>query len=504
MRSLFKKSMAALAFALVVTACAGTVDQTTTTASEPQPTVTPPSTTQVDVGDPGIEPVVLSPTMDVERAVASAPPGTAFVFEPGIYRNVSIQPKDAMSFVAQQGATLNGSTIIDGFVRQEDVWVVDGITNQGRTQGNCEEDAPMCSRPEDIYIDSVLSQQVVMADEVGPGTFQLDYETGTLTIGDDPMNRLVELTTTEFAFFGTASDVTIDGFIIEKYANPAQSGAIQAKNGNDLALRWRVANNDVRYNHGVGIKLGAQNVIEQNRVYSNGQLGIGTGPGGFDNIIRDNEVYDNTTVGFLAGFETGGMKLTTQTRVTAERNYVHDNRGPGIWTDIDNIDVTIANNVVENNLGPGIFHEISYRAVIRDNTVTGNGFGWTQWLYGAGILIAHSRDVEVTGNVVKDNRLGIIGIQQDRGTGAYGERELRNLYVHDNIIVASEGSTGIGQDIGSEAVFSEWNNRFESNTYYVDTDQYFRWRGKVFDFRKWNEFGNDLDGETLKFEAFNK
>ncbi len=445
---------------------------------------------------------MLSPAMDVERVIASAPAGTAFIFEPGTYRNVSIEPKNSMSFVGQPGATLNGSTVLEGFTQQGSVWILAGINAEGRVQGNCKEVALMCSRPEDVYINSVLSQQIEDANDVGPGTFQLNYDTGVLTVGDDPAGQIVELATTEFAFFGTASDVTIDGFIIEKYANPAQSGAIQAKSGNTLALRWRIANNDVRFNHGVGIKLGAQNVAEQNRVYANGQLGIGTGPGGFDNIIRDNEVYGNTTIGFLPGFETGGMKLTTQTRLLVERNYVYDNAGPGIWTDIDNIDVTIAENVVENNLGPGIFHEISYRAVIKDNTVTGNGFGWTQWLYGAGILIAHSPDVEVTGNVVRDNRLGIIGIQQDRGTGAYGERELRNLYVHDNIIVASEGSSGIGQDIGSEAVFSEWNNRFESNTYYVNANEYFRWLGKVLDFNTWNSFGNDLEGQTFEIDAF--
>ncbi len=504
MRAVITKSMAALAFVVLASACSGTVDLTTTAADPPPQPTTPQSTTVDSVPEPTGGPITLTSAMDVENMVAGAPEGTTFIFEPGVYRNVSIEPKKAMSFVAQPGAILSGATVIDGFVQAGTVWVATGITAQGRVHGNCKEESPMCSRPEDIYINSVLSQQVETVDSVGPGTFQLDYATGVLTIGDDPSGRIVELTTTEFAFYGTASDVTIDGFIIEKYANPAQSGAIQAKDGNDLALRWRVANNEVRYNHGVGIKLGAQNVVEQNRVYANGQLGIGTGPGGYDNIIRDNEVFDNTTIGFLSGYETGGMKLTTQTRLLAERNYVYNNGGPGIWTDIDNIDVTIAANIVENNLGPGIFHEISYRAVIKNNTVTGNGFGWTQWLYGAGILIAHSRDVEVTGNIVKDNRLGIIGIQQDRGNGAYGARELRNLYVHDNIIVASEGSTGIGQDIGSEAIFSEWNNRFESNTYYVNTDEYFRWRGKVFDFARWNEFGNDVDGQTRTLDEFDQ
>lgn len=440
--------------------------------------------------------------MDVEALISNAANGSSFIFEAGTYRNVSIKPKDGMSFVAQPGVVFNGSEVIDSFVEQDKVWVAVGITAQGRVHGECIDEAPMCSAPEDVYIDSVLSQQVENANDVGPGKFHIDYEADILTIGDDPAGKVVELSTTQNAFRGTASDVTIDGFVIEKFANPAQTGAIQTMDNEGLGRRWRVANNVVRLNHGVGIKVGAQSLIEQNEVYANGQLGIGTGPNGFDNVIRDNEVYRNTTIGFSGGFETGGMKLTTQSRLLVERNYVHDNGGPGIWVDINNIDVTVSDNVVDDNLGPGIFHEISYRAIIKNNKVSGNGFGWTQWVYGAGILIAHSQDVEVVGNIVKDNRLGIIGVQQDRGTGPYGEHELRNLLVRNNIIVASDGSTGIAEDIGVDAVFSEWGNRFEANTYYVDVESYFRWRGKMFDFDAWNEFGNDGAGQVRSLDSF--
>ncbi|VAW07488.1 hypothetical protein MNBD_ACTINO02-844 [hydrothermal vent metagenome] len=512
------KIYATLAFSVLVAACASSVQpavtspppKATTTTVAPATNPDPPLDTVVKLpeqnivvpAEPPPDPITVSPGLDVEALVNGAPAGTAFIFEPGTYRGVSIKPKDAMSFVAQPGAIFNGSEIIDSFVQQGNVWVATGITAQGRVHGECIAEAPMCSAPEDIYIDSVLSQQVEQANAVGPGTFHIDYESDTLTIGDDPTGRVVELSTTQFAFSGTASDITIDGFVIEKFANPAQTGAIQSMDNRGLGRRWRIANNEVRLNHGVGIKVGAESLVEQNRVYENGQLGIGTGPNGFDNIIRDNEVYANTTIGFVPGYETGGMKLTTQARLLVERNYVYANAGPGIWVDIDNIDVTVADNIVEDNFGPGIFHEISYRAIIRDNTVTGNGFGWTQWVYGAGILVAHSRNVLVTGNTVKDNRLGVIGLQQDRGTGAYGARELRNLLVSDNIIVAKEGSSGIAEDIGNDAVFSDWNNRFELNTYYLTTDEYFLWMGKTLDFTDWNSLGNDEEGTIFNFDSF--
>ena len=507
MGTMNKSALVVVAFTVFAGACSVAVSSPTTTGVStttlPSAVLTVPPTTPVQVDTPPSDATIMSPDMDVAATVAESAEGTTFVFSAGIYRGVSIKPKDAMTFIARPGVILNGSTIIDSFSQRGDVWVAIGITARGRVHGNCKDEAPMCSRPEDIYIDSVLSQQVATLDRVGPGAFHLDYESGTLTIGDNPNGRTVELTTTEYAFFGTASDVTVDGFIIEKYANPAQTGAIQAKTGNTLADGWVITDNEIRFNHGTGIKIGTNTTVRNNFVHHNGQMGMGSS-GGVNNVIEGNEISYNNTLGFSAGWEAGGTKFVKETNLLVRGNFVHDNNGPGLWTDIDNIGVTVEGNTVYDNAGPGIFHEISYQAVIREHTVSGNGFGWTHWLYGAGILIAHSRDVEVTGNIVKDNRLGIVGIQQDRGTGAYGDRELRDLYVHDNVIVASGGSTGIGQDVGITAVFSEWGNRFESNTYYVNVDEYFRWRGDVFDFNRWNAFGNDVDGQALAFDEFSE
>ena len=116
-------------------------------------------------------------------------------------------------------------------------------------------------------------------------------------------------------------------------------------------------------------------------------------------------------------------------------NLVHHNYGPGLWTDVDNIDTLYEYNEVSDNDDAGIFHEISYRATIRNNTVSRNGFGYHPWLWGAGIQVAASRDVEVYGNVLIDNAQGIAALQQNRGTGLYGPRQVVNLYVHDNTII---------------------------------------------------------------------
>ena len=76
-------------------------------------------------------------------------------------------------------------------------------------------------------------------------------------------------------------------------------------------------------------------------------------------------------------------------------NYSHDNHGPGIWSDINNQNITYSFNRIGNNYSSGIFHEISYNASIHDNVILNNGKQQgtnppCTWLWCAGVLIAES------------------------------------------------------------------------------------------------------------------
>ena len=66
--------------------------------------------------------------------------------------------------------------------------------------------------------------------------------------------------------------MTVQGLIIEKYASPAQAGAIAGDSGDD----WVFEDNEVRWNHGTGIRAGDRWKVLRNKVHHNGQLGIGT------------------------------------------------------------------------------------------------------------------------------------------------------------------------------------------------------------------------------------
>ena len=130
---------------------------------------------------------------------------------------------------------------------------------------------------------------------------------------------------------------------------------------------------------------------------------------------------------------------------------MHDNCGPGLWTDINNFNVRYEDNDVYFNTGSGIFHEISYAAVIinnrsHDNTVTRNGCqgrlgGWCGGSQCLGnIYVANSCNVEITCNVLSGEGTRIHIVQQTRGTGnqscgtGFGNTFLSiNTNVHDNI-----------------------------------------------------------------------
>jgi parallel beta-helix repeat protein len=295
-----------------------------------------------------------------------------------------------------------------------------------------------------------------------------------------------------FAFGGGAKNVQIRGLEIRKYNSPLQRGAIGPEFPTAMD-GWLIENVDVHDNFGAGVTLGSRSTLRNSRVHDNGQIGIkANGP--VTDVLFDNvEVDHNNTNNNDAGWEAGGSKFSDTTNLTVRNCYVHDNNGPGLWTDINNYNTLYENNRVENNLGPGIFHEISYDGIIRNNTITGNGLNWHPWLWGAGIQIAASSNVEVYGNTVTGNGNGISLIQQNRGSGTRGAWIVQNVNVHDNTISGS-GYTGAVQDMNDNSIFTSRNNRFQHNTYHSPTGWAWNNDNQIGSFSTWQSYGQDTTG----------
>jgi hypothetical protein len=426
--------------------------------------------------------LVLNPGDNLGARVAAQPPGTTFVFNPGIYRGASITARNGDTFQGQPGAILSGARVLNGFQQfQNGRWYLDGQTSELSGHGGC---APFegrsysgCRHPEQLFLDGEPLWQVTSANQLAPGRWYFNYDIDRVVMVDDPTGRQVELSTTPIAFKGSARNVTIDGLVIEKYANDAQRGAIHGDSGGS---GWLIVDNEIRYNHGTGLRTHTDMVVRDNYVHHNGQIGVA----GLGNriLIEGNEISYNGIAGFDPFWEAGGTKWVKTHDLVVRDNHVHHNLGRGIWTDIDNVDALIENNLAEFNDQGGIVHEIGYAAVIRNNVARNNGLAFDVWVWGAQILVQNSSDTVVTGNTVTVSAAGgdgIAVINQNRGSGPNGPYRSRNVTVEGNEItyLGNVGWSGVADDTsGRPACGDGYDNVFQSNTYHLgstDTQHWF-------------------------------
>jgi len=317
------------------------------------------------------------------------------------------------------------------------------------------------------------------------------------------------------AFVSTAAstNVTIQNLIVQNYIGGYQVPAIDGQN----ASGWRILNNEVRQNDGVGIAFAGSALVQFNYLHHNLEMGYGSNPG-TGIVMVDNEIaFNNYTNAFDCGVECGGGKLWATTGAVISYNYTHDNHGPGFWDDFNNNNITYSFNRIENNLMMGIHHEIGYNASIHDNVILNNGAGGKtknmnptcNWLWCAAISIAASGgvgggSVEIYNNTITTgspygNAIGLI--QQNR-QGEPGQQPccgpwyVQNVWAHDNTIDLSKGgSIGGVQDLGNNAIFTARNNKFDRNHYILGTNKSpFWWNNKQSNKAFWQSQGMDLNG----------
>lgn len=446
--------------------------------------------------------ITLTPGDDVAEIVANAPEGTTFYFNTGTYRTQTITPKNNQKFIGKgaarsEGTVLSGAMPLNVWNKEGFYWVATGIPEPQHRSGYCDEGFELCTYREDLFVDGQLYRR---ASSLGNVSKEKWYGEGDkLYIRIDPAGRKIELSVTPYAFVGRAKNVTIQNLVVEKFASEAQHGAIEGTNSQG----WHVIDVSARWNHGGGLSPGKDMRVNGGSYSHNGQIGmVGEGDGA---VIENVEIAHNNYAGYNWGWEAGGTKFWRSDGLVVRNACVHDNDGPGIWTDIDNINVLIENNRVFGNDGDGIKHEISYKAMIRGNTVAENGKGKDNWLWGSQILVQNSRDVTVRDNTVEvpatfGNGIGLI--HQERGDGAHGPWVTSNVKVFDNVIVylGPRGVSGLVADFERETFERKGNNSFNKNTYVVASrDQAFFQEsdGNSLKWSRLKEYGRETDGKLI-------
>lgn len=437
---------------------------------------------------------VIEPGDDAAAIVESSPEGTTFLIKAGKHYGFSVQPRDGHVFTGEDGAVVSGATLVTEFRQEGGLWVLEGRAEEGEVRGICYDDQPSCAYPEQVFLDGEAQYQVLSLAEVEPGTFYFDYAADEVYLGSDPTGKLIEVSGEAHAFTGPASNVVIQNLVVEQYANNAQEGAINARDGRTgpLSRGWVIRNSTIQWNSGEGIKLGHETLVEGSLITHNGRLGI-HGSSDFENaVVQDNEVAWNCMdYGFeCLGWGGGGIKVAQAAGITVRDNFVHHNDGKGLHADVGSGGVVFERNVVEDNEAHGIIIEISCGAVISRNQVRRNGHGEAAGALAGGISILSSSGVEITRNVVEHNAFGVWGRQDEREWEDCGK--LGDLTVTHNLIRMTEGFTGVAANAGS-SVFSS-DIVFDYNTYQVfEASDPFRWENGRYSIEEWRSLGFDAN-----------
>ncbi|KAA9162988.1 right-handed parallel beta-helix repeat-containing protein [Amycolatopsis acidicola] len=230
----------------------------------------------------------------------------------------------------------------------------------------------------------------------------------------------------QYAFTGHASDVKIQHLTVQGFDAPRDEGVVNHDSGDG----WVIEHNTLQHNGGAALMAGARQQVRGNCLRDNGQYGMNAYKDGTLTglVVEGNEITGNNTDDWESKEPgcgcTGGVKFWAVNGADVRGNWVHDNRGIGLWADTNNNDFLIEGNLIENNDGAAIEYEASYNATIRNNTIRRNN-----WVTGhdyadrgdsfpvATIYISESggepripartKQLDIEGNVLEDNWSGI-------------------------------------------------------------------------------------------------
>ncbi|MFS8197667.1 right-handed parallel beta-helix repeat-containing protein [Streptomyces sp. CWNU-52B] len=232
--------------------------------------------------------------------------------------------------------------------------------------------------------------------------------------------------TNQYAFGGAARDVTVRYLTVQGFVAPHDEGVVN----HDSADGWVIEHATIQHNSGAGLMAGARQQVRASCLRANGQYGMNAYKSGKvgDLVVEGNEIVGNNTGDWERRRPgcgcTGGVKFWAVDGADIRGNWVHDNRGAGLWADTNNNDFRIENNVIEDNDSAALMYETSYNAVIRKNTIRrnnwvegrkyaerGDSFPFaTVYLSESGgepRVRARTDKIEVYGNVLENNWSGI-------------------------------------------------------------------------------------------------
>lgn len=293
------------------------------------------------------------------------------------------------------------------------------------------------------------------AGDLGSGNrFYIDRSNNRLYVWNNPAGHTVEVSATPHFVNGggTANDVHINGVTIQKFASPAQKGAITLTN----VSGWEIGGNVIQFNHAHGIfNANGSNIwVHHNMIYQNGQLGMGvgttSGPTTYSgSLIEYNTFQENNQEDFYIGdWEAGGFKASSKSGGLVRYNTFKDNKGLDMWVDFGS-NWVFDNNTSDGAFGQAIRLEVATNCIVKNNRITRSGVdigahykashtNWATVMDTAAISISECQVVEVFGNTITDPNLnGII-------VNIRGRKETDRVAVHSNYVEQKQAAIPTG------------------------------------------------------------
>jgi nitrous oxidase accessory protein NosD len=430
----------------------------------------------------------------LQAQVDAAQPGSTVSVPPCVYRE-TVTISKPLTLAGQSGAEIRGSDIWTNWTQTGSYWSAGPVPVLPvyNDPSRCADASNnRCLHAEQVFLDGKPLQWV--AANPRAGQFVLDGQRNVL-LADNPNGHTVEVTT-RARWIVTASDhVTIQGLTMRDAGNDALTGAVS----NDGYSDWAIQDSVLSDAHGalVSIHAGTNLRVLRDDLGRAGQQAL-HGDLVTQGLIQDNHIHDGNTDQFDPVWGAGGVKLTQQRGVVVDGNEVDHNLGPGLWSDVQSHDVTYSSNRVHDNRGAGIIFEVSDGASIHDNAAWNNGWGNASWGWGAGILISTAADAEVSNNTLAWNAAGVSVVEQKRDDAV----TTNNVFVHDNVIVASDGALALSWLSDHSRLFDPGsNNRGAHNRYWYTSDEgdknRFAWDGWRRRLADLNNTPGDSNGQYL-------
>jgi hypothetical protein len=183
-----------------------------------------------------------------------------------------------------------------------------------------------------------------------------------------------------YAFTGSAAGVTVSHLVVQNFGSVGGNNNEGVVN-HDSAPDWTVSSSTVQKNAGAGIMVGSGNKLIGNCLRNNGQYAFNAyhADGVSNVLLKGNEISGNNTDDWEERQPgcgcTGGGKFWATNGAKVIDNYVHNNRGVGLWADTNNANFLFQGNYISGNDAEGLMYETSYNAAILNNTFVRNAIG---------------------------------------------------------------------------------------------------------------------------------